>query len=132
MAEIPLLFESGMESEFDYVMLITAPETARRKRLAAKLTESQFTRRADRQIDEAEKAARADFVFDNSASRRRLKEFVGEVYARILAAAGAEGRRRRPDRRRSLTSQGPPQPVTAARERRCEHTFALLGCRTDQ
>jgi dephospho-CoA kinase len=89
-AEIPLLFESGMEGVFDYVLLITAPEPARRKRLAAKLTESQFTRRAERQIDEAEKAARSDFTFDNSASRRHLKEYLGEVYARILAAAGPQ------------------------------------------
>lgn len=84
-AEIPLLFESGMESEFDYVMLITAPEPVRRKRLAAKLTESQFTHRAARQLDEAEKASHSDFVYDNSGSRRRLKQFVGEAYARILA-----------------------------------------------
>ena len=85
-AEVPLLFESGFDRGFDYVMLVTAPENVRRRRLAAKLTKSQFVRRAARQVDEAVKAAGSDFVFDNRSSRHDLKEFVAEVYAQILAA----------------------------------------------
>ena len=97
-AEVPLLFESGMEGEFDHVLLITAPEAVRRKRLAAKLTESQFRRRAARQIDEADKAVRSDFVFENGTVRLRLKDFMAEVYAQILADAAP--------RRRSGLSRG--------------------------
>jgi len=95
-AEVPLLFESGFEGGFDYVMLVTAPEALRRRRLAAKLTKSQFVRRAERQTDEAVKAAGSDFVFDNRSSRHDLKEFVAEVYAQILAggAKSATGGRR--------------------------------------
>jgi dephospho-CoA kinase len=91
--EIPLLFESGMEDAFDHVLLVTAPEATRRKRLTAKLTASEFGRRSARQLPEAEKAARSDYVFDNSGSRRRLKQFLAETYADILAAAarGREG-----------------------------------------
>lgn len=85
-AEVPLLFESGIDGGFDFVMLITAPEALRRKRLAAKMTTSQFTRRAGRQVDEAVKAAGSDFVFDNSATRPDLKQFVAEAYAQIIAA----------------------------------------------
>jgi dephospho-CoA kinase len=89
-AEVPLLFESGLDDGFDYVMLVTAPEALRRKRLTAKLTKSQVTHRAERQIDEAVKAAGSDFVFDNRSSRRDLKEFVAEAYAQIIAAGADE------------------------------------------
>jgi len=89
-AEVPLLFESGLDDGFDYVMLVTAPQAVRRRRLAAKLTKSQFTHRAERQIDEAVKAAGSDFVFDNRSSRRDLKQFVAEAYAQMIAAGTAE------------------------------------------
>jgi dephospho-CoA kinase len=86
-AEVPLLFESGFDREFDYVVLVTAPEPVRRRRLADKLTASDFARRSQRQLDEKVKAARSDFVVDNSGSRARLKEALAEVYAFIIAAA---------------------------------------------
>ncbi len=86
-AEVPLLFESGFDREFDYVLLVTAPEAARRRRLVDKLTGSEFGRRSQRQLDEKVKAARSDFVVDNSGSRVRLKEALAEVYAFIIAAA---------------------------------------------
>jgi dephospho-CoA kinase len=84
-AEVPLLFESEMTDVFDYILLVTAPEAARRKRLSAKVTEAEFTRRAARQRPEAEKALHSDFVAENVGSRERLKRYVGEVYATILA-----------------------------------------------
>lgn len=86
-AEVPLLFESGFDRQFDYVLLVTAPEPVRRRRLVDKLTESEFGRRSRRQLEEKVKAARSDFVVDNAGSRARLKEAIGEVYATIIAAA---------------------------------------------
>jgi dephospho-CoA kinase len=85
--EVPLLFESGFDREFDYVLLVTAPEALRRRRVADKLTASEFGRRSQRQLDEKVKAARSAFVVDNSGSRARLKEALAEVYAFIIAAA---------------------------------------------
>ena len=86
-AEVPLLFETGMSGVFDYVMLITAPEDARRRRLTAKLTESEFTRRLAQQMPEEEKVARSDFVFVNTGARKALRDFVQDAVANILAAA---------------------------------------------
>ncbi len=83
--EVPLLFETGFDRWFDHVMLITAPGDVRRKRVAAKLTDSEFRRRLAQQMPEDEKARRSDFVFDNSGSRRKLREFVGQIVASILA-----------------------------------------------
>jgi dephospho-CoA kinase len=83
--EVPLLFETGFEQRFDFIMLITAPDDLRRRRLTAKLTDSEFRRRRAQQLPEEEKIARSDFVFDNTGSRKDLREFVGQTVARILA-----------------------------------------------
>ena len=86
-AEIPLLFETGMETAFDKVMVVTASEEMRRQRVAAKLTASEFSRRAHRQMDDEAKAQKADFVFANTGSRKRLKEYVAQVFATMIAEA---------------------------------------------
>jgi dephospho-CoA kinase len=83
--EVPLLFETGFDQRFDYIMLITAPDDVRRRRLSAKLTDSEFRRRRAQQMPEEEKIARSDFVFDNTGSRKALREFVGQTVASILA-----------------------------------------------
>lgn len=84
-AEIPLLFETGMDSAFDQILVVTAPEELRRQRVSAKLTSAEFDRRAHRQMTDAVKAERANFVFANTGSRRRLKEFVAQVFATMIA-----------------------------------------------
>jgi dephospho-CoA kinase len=94
--EVPLLFESGMESLFDSIMLVTAPSDMRRRRLSAKLTDSDFARRLSQQMPEAEKMAHSRFVFHNTGSRKALRDFVGQTVAQILAgdekaAGGGEG-----------------------------------------
>jgi len=87
-AEVPLLFETGMETEFDFVMLITAPAEVRRRRLTEKLTDSEFERRLAQQMPEDEKIARSDFVFHNIAERRALRDFVWQTVAQIIAGDG--------------------------------------------
>jgi dephospho-CoA kinase len=94
--EVPLLFESGMEPLFDSIMLVTAPSDMRRRRLSAKLTDSDFARRLSQQMPEAEKMAHSRFVFHNTGSRKALRDFVGQTVAQILAgdekaAGGGEG-----------------------------------------
>ena len=91
-AEVPLLFETGMETAFDLVMLITAPAEVRRQRLTAKLTDGEFERRLAQQMPEDEKVARSDFVFHNTGERKALREFVGQTVAQILAGADAAAR----------------------------------------
>jgi len=88
-AEVPLLFETGMETAFDFVMLITAPADVRRRRLTAKLTDAEFELRLAQQMPEDEKIARSDFVFHNTGERKALRDFVGQTVAQILAGAGA-------------------------------------------
>jgi len=83
--EVPLLFETGFDRRFDFIMLITAPDDVRRKRVTAKLTDSEFSRRRAQQMPEEEKVERSDFVYTNSGSRKELREFVGQTVASILA-----------------------------------------------
>jgi dephospho-CoA kinase len=83
--EVPLLFETGFDERFDHIMLITAPDDVRRRRLTAKLTDSEFLRRRAQQLPEEEKIARSDFVYDNTGPRKALREFVGQTVASILA-----------------------------------------------
>jgi dephospho-CoA kinase len=83
--EVPLLFETGFSDRFDCIMLITAPEEVRRRRLTAKLTDSEFSGRLAQQLPEGEKIARSHFVFDNAGTRRELRDFVGQAVASILA-----------------------------------------------
>jgi dephospho-CoA kinase len=77
-----------MDAAFDYVVLVTAPADVRRRRLTAKLTDSEFARRLAQQMPEEEKVRRASFVFHNTGARRELREFVRETVARVLAGDG--------------------------------------------
>jgi dephospho-CoA kinase len=88
--EVPLLFETGMDAVFDQVLLVTAPESVRRKRLVAKLTDSEFRKRTAQQLDERAKAARSDFIFANTGSRKHMKEFIAETYTAVIVAAGEQ------------------------------------------
>jgi len=74
--EIPLLYETGGERRFDKVVVVTAPAAVRRTRSA-----SAGGSREARLIPDPEKAARADYVFENSGSLDDLDEFVATVVA---------------------------------------------------
>lgn len=72
--EVPLLYESGSESRFDKVVVVTAPSKLRRARSDAAVSE-----RETRLIDDREKVARADYAYKNTGSLEELDAFVGSV-----------------------------------------------------
>ena len=72
--EVPLLYEAGSESQFDKVVVVTAPSKLRRARSAAASDE-----RERRLLPDAEKAARADYVYRNTGSLEELDRFVASV-----------------------------------------------------
>jgi len=74
--EIPLLYETGGERRFDKVVVVTAPAGLRRSRSPA----AGGSREA-RLIPDPEKAARADYVFENEGSFEELEQFVAAVLA---------------------------------------------------
>ncbi len=77
--EVPLLFEAGLADRFDAVLVVTAPEAARRARVAARGQD--FEARSRRQTPEDEKVARADASYVNDRGLDDLRAWVADRYA---------------------------------------------------
>ena len=62
--DIPLLYETGGESRCDRVAVVTAPEDVQRQRVLRRpgMSEAKFHSILARQVPDADKRARADFV----------------------------------------------------------------------
>jgi len=80
--EVPLLFESGMETAFDHTVAVVADELTREHRAAAR-GHAGAASRHDRQLSQDEKAQRADFVIRNDGTREELKHALSRVLAKI-------------------------------------------------
>lgn len=70
MVSVPLLYETGRESDFDFVAVTYCTPEEQLKRLVLRdgMDEEQALRRIAAQLPAAEKASRADFVVDTSKS----------------------------------------------------------------
>lgn len=74
--ESALIFEANMADMFDYVLLITADENTRIKRVLNRGVEtvSEIKSRMMNQLSETEKIGKSDFVIHNDFSIEQLKE----------------------------------------------------------
>ncbi len=91
--DVPLLYETGADRETDAVVVVTAPQAVQAERVLGRqgMTADKFARILARQLPDADKRARADFVIDTSGGIEAAR---GDV-ARILAAVRAPGFRSR-------------------------------------
>ncbi len=83
--DIPLLFETG-DTKVDYVVLATAPEAVQRDRLMARpgMTEERFKAILARQMPDAEKRQRADFIIDTSHGLDAAQTAVEAILKKLL------------------------------------------------
>ena len=83
--DIPLLFETGAERRCDAVVVVSAPADVQRARAFERpgMTEGKFQAILAKQMPDAEKRARADFVVDTSkgfdAARVQVREILGRI-----------------------------------------------------
>jgi dephospho-CoA kinase len=80
--EVPLLFESGMETAFDATIAVVADETVREERAGAR-GHAAVAERAGRQLSQTEKAQRADYEVRNDGTLHELRETLSRVLARL-------------------------------------------------
>jgi dephospho-CoA kinase len=93
--DIPLLFEVGLEEEFDLVILVDAPEQVRWARLVRerRLGEEDARRMIDAQLPAAAKRGRADYLIENDGTLEELEARAEEVW-RILRERAKETEKR--------------------------------------
>lgn len=87
--DIPLLFETHAEKRVDVVVVVSTDPQIQRQRVLARpnMTEEKFNMILSRQVPDAEKRRRADYLVDTSGSieetRERVENIVADLKARI-------------------------------------------------
>ena len=89
--DLPLLFETGAETLCDAVVVVTAPPDVQRARVLARgtMTETDLAAILARQMPDAQKRARADYVIRTTTldtARAAVKDVVSDIRRRIAAS----------------------------------------------
>jgi dephospho-CoA kinase len=87
--DIPLLFEKGGADRVDKVAVVSAPADAQRRRVMARpgMTSAKFEKILARQLPDAEKRARADFVIPTGGSIDETRRAVRRIVACLTERA---------------------------------------------
>jgi dephospho-CoA kinase len=89
--EIPLLFETDAHARVDVSVVVSAPEAVQRERVLARpgMSEAKFTALMGRQLPDAEKRKRADFVVDSGGTLEELQVRIDRL---LDSLRGREGK----------------------------------------
>jgi dephospho-CoA kinase len=89
-AVIPLLFEAGLNDDFDYIVTVAAdPQTVRKRTASARgMTEREIARRRSAQLPLAEKIRRADFVIDNNGTVAETRKQAEKIWQTLTGSSG--------------------------------------------
>ena len=93
LCDIPLLYETGAEKWLDKVAVVSAPVEVQRDRVLARpgMTEEAFAAILAKQLPDAEKRARADFVIDTGQGFEPVRRQVAEIVGALTKAPGDQG-----------------------------------------
>src|SRR3954452_736740 len=91
--DIPLLFETGGDKACDAVVVVSAPPGTQRVRVLERpgMTETKFQALAAKQMPDAEKRARSDFVVDSGQGLEAARAQVREILAAVAKMPGKRG-----------------------------------------
>ena len=83
--DIPLLFETGAESRVDKVVVVSCAPEIQRERVLSRpgMTEGKFEMILARQMPDAEKRRRADFIVDSGNGVEAARDQVREILQRL-------------------------------------------------
>jgi dephospho-CoA kinase len=89
--DIPLLFETGLQTTCDAVAVVSVPPDVQRERVLARgMTEGEFQTILSRQMPDAEKRARADYIIPTTSldvARAAVKDVLADIHRRIAQDA---------------------------------------------
>ncbi len=85
--EVPLLFESGFDAWFDFVILVSVDEKRRIKRIMSRdgVSREDAVAMMKIQMPEEEKRKRADFVIDNNGSESETLRSIDRLHEYLIA-----------------------------------------------
>lgn len=91
--DVPLLFETGAERMMHAVVVVSAPEAVQRERVLARpgMSEEKLAAILARQLPDAEKRKRADFVIDTGRGLDAARKQVTQVLAALRQAGWKSG-----------------------------------------
>jgi dephospho-CoA kinase len=84
--DVPLLFETGGEERVDAVVVVTTTPEAQRERILARdnMTNEKLDAILARQLPDAEKRKRADFVVDTSHGLDPVRAAIRDILAEVV------------------------------------------------
>jgi len=84
--DVPLLFETGGDAHVDAAVVVTAPAEVQRDRVMSRpgMTEAQFSMILSKQMPDAEKRTRADYIVHTDKGMDAARTQVTEILAQIL------------------------------------------------